>query len=685
MPFGGRFDEYYQLVIKPAIETTTLRPRRADEIYGTNPIISDIWRGIWTARLIVADVTTKNPNVNYELGLAHALGVPTILITQRMEDVPFDYRHRRCIPYDVAGAKWQDELQNRLVKTIEVVLGGESGESHLPWPYDARPLTPGGVAIDHVDPRQLLLQGAGHARTLIARAYGPHGSMVAVPLSSGETVPRNQGLAIIEHMRATVPMEQVAVERARQVAELVTSAVGDGSKTAILLFEALLRAGLEAINGPHLPTDVVRGMSRAVQQVLAEIDGDSQPLSREAIPKVISTACREPLLTDVVGEAFARAGSDGIVAITSGLGNTTQLRVSSGMQIDRGYVSEKFVNQPSGQNCSFEDCLVLITDHRINQIPEILPVLNQVAALKKPLLVVSDELGDEVLQTLLVNNLRGTLPCVAIRCPGSAESRTNLLQDLAIFTGGRAVTRDLGTAVGRIAAQDLGQAGRVTVDRDRTTIAGGKGDKIAVQYHIERLRTTMATSKDPYEKEKLHLRLTNIAGQIATIHIARPTPSELEDAKYRAQAGMHSAKTAIERGYVVGGGAMLFRGAERVRLAKSLSEADRCGVVAVATALEAPLRVLAQKAELDVDATIEGVRARVGTFVGLNAATGVVEDLAVAGVLDSASMLHAALEIAFSQAKTLLLTDSWDKRDVLSSQTHSGQDDTADLADERPF
>ena len=544
MPFGAPFDGYYEHVIKRAVGNAGLAALRADEIYGIKPIIRDIWEAIWRARLIIADVTDRNPNVNYELGMCHSLGVPTILIAKRMEDVPFDYRHRRCIIYDTEEALWEHHLAEAIEKTIAATLAQIEVDTELPWPYDTGSIAQTGgadstISIDN--PREIVLRGVAELERLIEKAYGPLGATVLVSTTAHGALPQRRGLDIANGIRSANVLEDNGIEQMRQMARLVLAAVGDCTKTAILLFHAMLLRGHAAISQGHATEDLLRGMERATQTAVSSLAAQSQPTKGDALLKVALSASGDLRIASAVVEAMNKVGQDGVITIESGNVTEPNLSLAEGMRFDRGYLSDRFATDPETQQSDLENCRLLIYDRRISSMKEILPLLERVARTGAPLLIIAEDVEGEALATLVVNNIRGTLRCAAVRAPGTGDRRTAALQDIAILTGGRAITADIGLSLADADLSDLGTADRVTVTKEETTILGGRGEPATVELHVNYLRTAIARAWDSFDREKLQERLTNFAGRIAAIRVGGSTPHDAEDQRYRAESVAYGA------------------------------------------------------------------------------------------------------------------------------------------------
>lgn len=664
MPLREPFLGYYEHIIKPAAADVSLDALRSDEIYGTRPIIHDIWDAIWRARVIVADVTSRNPNVNYELGLCHSLGVPTILLTQSMGDVPFDYRHRRCIEYHTDRAGWESQLRDKLKKTVQAVLSGTDPEAELTWPYDTHLLRAARTAGDLLtaeNTRGIVIHGAELVRKPIASSFGPLGSHVRITLADGIEHSSRSGVLISRGIRSSNALESKGIESMRQIAQETYNQVGDGSKIAVMLAHSMLKHGHDAIEQGHLPKRVTAGMERAVDLAQGYLTSQAKTATGDDIMGVAQAAAGgDDTIARLVATAIKKVGSEGVIQVDETNSAKSALLFTEGMQFDRGYLSEHFVNDPDRQQCLLENCRVLVHEGKFSSMRSLLPILEFVAKEGAPLLIIAGDLEGEALATLVVNSLRGTLSCAAVKAPAFAAHRTAILEDIAVFTGSKAFTDEKGLSVENATLADLGHASRVTVNITSTTLFGGRGKPEAVEARAKALRAQLEETQDDREREILQTRLANLLGKIAIIQVGGGTATDIAANKYKATAALHSARCAIEEGVVFGGGLALCNASKAVRQLQSEDEAAASGIKAVASALDEPLRVLIENSGRSPTQVLSDIESGRDLRLGFNALDGRLTYLDSAGILDSAMVLRHAVTVALSHAKDILETGAWD-------------------------
>ncbi|HXU35408.1 MAG TPA: chaperonin GroEL [Blastocatellia bacterium] len=663
MPFQDFFDGCYEKIIKPAAVDAGLEAMRADDVYGIGVIIQDIWGLIWKARIVVADVTDKNPNVNYELGLCHALGIPTILITRREEDVPFDYRHRRFILYDTEEVDWVQKLHDDLKKTIEAVLTGSESFTDLQWPYETRAIgEPATISslLAVENPRDIVIEGTLEVKRVIGKAIGPAGLGRSTSVGGREPITYKEGFNILRGLKSANPLQDRGINEMRRVARDILNYAGDGSKTAILLAQAMLENGNETLKRGYLARDVIHGMKTAVDMIVGELQTSAKQVTAVELTQVASTAAQNNDFGRLICEAMEKVGSDGLISSDESRTNETFLEVTEGMEFDRGYLSPYFITDAESNAAVLENPLVLITDKRINSFREMLPLLEQVAAQGKTFLIIAGDVEGEALATLVVNKMRGTLNAVAVKAPGTGDRQRAMLEDIAILTGGKFVSEHLGVRLESIQTSDLGTASRVVVDSEKTTIVEGGGELSAIEARVKSLRARIDDAHSDFEREKVVDRLTKLVGGVATIRIGGMTEVELIDNRYRIQSAMHSSKSAIEEGWLPGGGISLHLASKSVRDSITEEGPEAAGMHVVAEALEVPLVALIGTAGVSSTQVLVKMDDSNQSTTGFNVATKEVEDLVEAGILDSARMLRGALEIAFSHTKAMLETSEWD-------------------------
>lgn len=603
IPFKHPFNSYYDEIIKPAAKAAGLEARKADEIYSTGPIIQDIWRQIWEAPVVIADVTEKNPNVNYELGICHTLGVPTVIITQSLNDVPFDYRHRRCIPYNTQDVDWQRKLKRSITETLRQVLAGEDVFPELSWPYDTSPFRAEkriGPLVPAVEARDLVVRGARMVHDAVAYAFGPHGSHVSLNTGHNQRCYYKSGAAIAGSIHSLDRLEEVGINHAQELARVMRNGVGDGAKTAVLLFQKMLEGGTVALKRNYPLNEIVRGMERAAEASVSAIRSQTKPATRDSILHLARTAAGNSEIATFVAQAFSKAGSDGLVVIERTNDVDTTLEVQEGMHFDRGCIDLALLSssEVEAQECVLESAYILIYDRKIVSMRDLLSLLDQVAKARKPLLIIAEDVEGEALATLVVNRKRGTLDCLAVKAPGFGDRRKALLQDIAILTKGTAITLSSGRSVEGVALDDLGQARTVIVSKDGTTILGGAGES-EVAKHVKSIKKELSATRDPRSIEMLRERLAGLSGAIATVRIGGVGPQECLDSAYSAESALHSIENGVEEGLVPGGGLSLLQATTAVKKLSFRKRSEIAGVAIVADALEEPLRQLLLNSKMD--------------------------------------------------------------------------------------
>jgi chaperonin GroEL len=664
MPFKPPFDSYYEGILKPAAKMAGLEARRADEIYGTGPIIQDIWKQIWGAAVVIADVTGKNPNVNYELGICHTLGVPTVIITQSFDDVPFDYRHRRCIEYDTEGVDWQRVLKKNIVATLKHVLAGEDITPELGWPYDtAAPQKnqKDGTLVPANDARGAVIRGVRIVRDAIAYAFGPQGTHVSMRTADGQQKYYKRGTAIASSIRSADRLEEVGILHASDLAREMRDRFGDGSKTATLMFAKMLDLANHDLDLNHPRSEILKGMERATEAVVSAIRGQSTPATQEILIHVARTAAGgDPRIGAVVVEAFKKAGRDGLIGISSSNNGDISLEAQEGMYFDRGYIDSAMISSTEQQECVLENAYILVYDQKISSIRDLMHLLEEIVKSARPLLIIADDVEGEALATISLNRKRGTLNCLAVRAPGYADTRRALLEDIAVLTGATEISLfRSGRTLASVTLRDLGQARKITVTRDSTSIIGGAGES-ALHSRVEALREELARTTNPYAVEKLRERLAKLSGAIVSIRIGSVSGQSQSDATYHAESAMHSVQKAIEEGSVLGGGLTLLRASAALSQLSFKKAGEVAGVDIVARALEEPAKQLLVNGKVEPESALEKIKKLRAPKVGFNAQAGKLQDLSVAGVWDPVATVTCAVRLAYAHAKTILETGAWD-------------------------
>jgi chaperonin GroEL len=667
LPLRTPFLGYFEKIIKPAALEAGLVAVKADDIYGTRAVMTDIWEHIWRARAVVAIVTGKNPNVNYELGICHALGVPTVLITEKAEDVPFDYRQRRYILYRLREAGWEQKLREDIAKTLKKVLSSPDAEEELSWPYDTFDLSVSGRIgrlVRSEDARGYVVQGAELVAMSLATAFGPTGNRVSVTMPElGRQMAFSSGARIAQRIKSGDPLKTHGVEQMARLAQEVLRIVGDATKTGVFLSTSLLRAGDAALRAGHSPKGVLSGMQRAVETATTSLMTEAHPVTGEQLMGVALSACAfDRPIASLVLEALKRSGKDGIVQVVDGAGGELQLEVQEGMHFDRGFLSPLFVTDPERQECVLENCYILIYERPIGSMIALLPVLEKIAKSGRPLLIISQDVAQDALATLVVNKQHGTLTCAAVKAPATGDQRTAILQDIAILTGGKPFLEETGVPLDDIELSDMGRARKVIVTKEETTIIGGAGIAGEVADRIKQLRIQMSRTTSPYDIERLRERLAKVGGAIVVIKTpAGGTDEDEADSRYKLESALHSCHSAIANGYVIEGGVSFCRAKALVEKLVAKDDSDQAGIEAVSGALVTPLKQILENSEWpDPEGVVKEVLDSPDGRTGFNAETRKVEDLAAAGVLDSAKSLSDALSLAFAYANGILRTAAWD-------------------------
>ncbi len=655
MPFKPLFNEYYTDIIKPAVKDAGLNALRSDEIYGTKPVIRDIWEQIWKARIVVADVTTKNPNVNYELGICHTLGVPTVLITQDMEDVPFDYKYRRCVVYSKEKPNWGDKLRRDITETLKAVFAEPVDIEELRWPYDTEAIKSKLQATalwSSADAIDVVISGARRVVSTLASSFGPNAALVLVTDSSGEQRQVKDAASIAAVVRSGDPLESVGIKQMQSVIRDMHYAVGDYAKTAALVCERLLVGGREAQKSGSDIATIVNEISDTVALVVSALRNRAMPARELAlIQNIASTAaCGDTATAMTVAEAFKRAGKDGVIHTELSPSDETHLECVEGMYFDRGFIDEGFATDESNGTCTLSDCYILLCEKRIASMRDLLPILEQVVRANRSLLVIAEDVEGEALSTLLVNKRRGTLQCAAVKAPGFGDRRRAILEDIATLTGAKAVSVALGLTVANVAIDDLGQAKEIVITKNDTTIRSGAGRPEAIEQRVKGLRIAVERETNSMEREKLRERLARLSGAEVAIRVGGQTRADALNREYRMTSAMYSVRMAVETGCTEGGGVAL----HEVRVAL---ENEACGVLpgrtVVFDALDAPFQQLLTTTSLKTEFKFQDGR-------GLDARTKQVVSMREAGILDPVGSLCKAVEIASIYAKTILQTGAWD-------------------------
>ena len=505
--------------------------------------------------------------------------------------------------------------------------------------------------------RQAVLRGINQLADAVKVTLGPKGRNVVLDKRFGSPTITKDGVTVAKEIDLKDPLENMGAQMAREVASKTSDIAGDGTTTATVLAQAIYREGARNVVAGANPMDIKRGIDRAVEVITAELKKMSKPVSGNMVAQVgtISANNDEPIGT-IIAEAMDKVGKDGVITVEEAKTIETSLEVVEGMQFDRGYLSPYFVTDPERMEIVLEDPVILIHEKRISSLKDLLPLLERVAQSGKPLLVIAEDVEGEALATLVVNKLRGTLKVAAVKAPGYGDRRKAMLEDVAILTGGRAFTEDLGLKLENLTLEDLGRAKKVTIDKDDTTIIEGAGAKQAIEGRIKQIRMQIDDTTSDYDREKLQERLAKLVGGVALIRVGAATETEMKEKKARIEDAMHATKAAVEEGIVPGGGVALLRAAKGLA-ALRLGGDQQIGVNIIARAIEEPLRWIANNAGQEGSIVVAKVK-DMGPEEGFNALTDTYENLVHAGVIDPTKVVRSALENSASIASLLLTTEA---------------------------
>ena len=510
------------------------------------------------------------------------------------------------------------------------------------------------------DARERVLRGATVLADAVRVTLGPRSKCVLIGRKWGPPLICNDGVTIVKEIDLEDPEQNLGAHMLREAAERTSDVVGDGTTTSTLLAHAILAEGLKNLAAGASAVDIKRGLDRGLRAALAAIRAVSKPVAsrKEKAQVAALSAHNDQTLGDFVAEAMDRVGGEGVVTVEEAKGTETAIEVVDGMQFDRGLLSPYFVTDAEKQQAVLENPAILLHEGKIASLKEFLPFLETVVQARRPLVVIAESVEAEALATLVVNRLRGILDCVAVKAPGYGDRRKELMQDMAILTGGRFLSADLGVTLDAVKPADLGSATRVAVGRDTTTIIGGRGDRQAIAARCAEIRRQAKEAKSDYDREKLEERLAKLAGGVAIIRVGAPTEAELKNRKEALDDAISATRAAIAEGIVPGGGVSLLRAIDAVEAEERLCDGDeRTGVRILAHALEVPTRTIAENSAADGGVVVADVRRGTGAH-GFDAARGIVCDLVEAGIVDPTKVVRTALENAVSVAGTLLLTEA---------------------------
>ena len=510
--------------------------------------------------------------------------------------------------------------------------------------------------------RHALMRGVNQLADAVKVTLGPKGRNVVIDKKFGAPTITKDGVTVAKEIDVADPVANLGARMVREVASKTSDVAGDGTTTATVLAQAIIREGGKNVAAGANPMGIKRGIEKAVEKTVAELKALSQPVSGNMVAQVGTISANDDAtIGRIIAEAMDKVGKDGVITVEEARTMETSLDVVEGMQFDRGYLSPYFVTDPDRMECVLEEPLILIHEKKISNLKDLLPVLERVAQLGKPLLVVAEDLEGEALATLVVNKLRGTLKVAGVKAPGYGDRRKAMLEDIAILTNGRAITEDLGIKLENLKVEDLGRAKRVVIDKDNTTIIEGAGTRKAIEGRVKQIRTQIDDTTSDYDREKLQERLAKLVGGVAVIKVGAATESEMKEKKARVEDAMHATKAAVEEGIVPGGGVALLRASAVLdSFAKdgSLDDDERLGVEIVRRASEEPCRWIASNAGFEGSIVAAKVKEASDRHWGFNAQSEKYEDLVTAGVIDPTKVVRTALTNASSIASLLLTTEA---------------------------
>src|SRR6184192_3123866 len=532
------------------------------------------------------------------------------------------------------------------------------------------------------DARDKILRGVNVLADAVTVTLGPRGRNVVLEKSFGPPNVTKDGVTVAKEIELEDKFENMGAQMVKEVASKTSDVAGDGTTTATVLARAIFTEGLKMVAAGHDPMTLKRGIDKAVGAIVNELKALSKPTKEQKEIAQVGTisANNDSTIGEIIAEAMSKVGKEGVITVEEAKSLDTQLEVVEGMQFDRGYLSPYFVTDPDRMECVFEDVYILIHEKKISAMKDLLPLLEQVAKSGRPLLIIAEDVEGEALATLVVNKIRGTLQCVAVKAPGFGDRRKAMLEDVAILTGGRVIAEELGMKLENVTLTDLGRCKRLVVDKDNTTLIDGAGKKADIEGRIKQIRAQIEETTSDYDREKLQERLAKLVGGVAVIRVGAATEVEMKEKKARVEDAMHATRAAVEEGIVAGGGVALLR-ARSALDALELDEGQRAGVNIVRRALEEPLRWIARNAGQDGAVVLEKVREAKDAF-GFNAATEEYEDLIKAGIIDPTKVVRTALQNAASVAGLLLTTEARvaekpkeEKPAASASMPHGGGED----------
>ena len=507
------------------------------------------------------------------------------------------------------------------------------------------------------DARQASLRGVNKLADAVQVTLGPKGRNVLIEKKFGSPLMTKDGVTVAKEVELKDKHENMGAQLVREVASKTSDVAGDGTTTATVLARAIYREGIKAVVSGANTMEIKKGIDLAVETVVKAIDEIKKPVEGNAIAQVGTISANgDEEIGKIIAEAMGKVGKDGVITVEEAKGRETELTVVEGMQFDRGYLSPYFVTNPDQMKVELENPYILAYEKKISNMRDLLPLLEQVVNSRRPLLIIAEDIDGEALATLVVNKIRGTINVAAVKAPGFGDRRKAMLEDIAILTGGKAISEDLGLKLENLTLTDLGTAKKVTIDKETTTLVEGAGTTEAIQGRVKQIRSQVDISTSDYDKEKLQERLAKLVGGVAVIKVGAASETEMKEKKARVEDAMHATKAAVEDGIVAGGGVALLRAIAKLDALKVIGD-QATGIAIVRKALEEPTRQIANNAGVEGSVVVNTVREGKGNF-GFNAATGEFGDMVAFGVVDPAKVTKSALRNAASVAAMMLTTEA---------------------------
>lgn len=508
--------------------------------------------------------------------------------------------------------------------------------------------------------RRAILRGVEQLAKAVKVTLGPKGRNVVLDKKFGAPTITKDGVTVAKEIELKDPYENMGAELVKEVASKTSDIAGDGTTTATLLAESIFREGMKNVTAGANPMALKRGIEKAVEKVIDELGKLAKPINvkdKKEVSQVASIAANnDHEIGDLIADAMTKVGKDGVITVEEGKASKTELELVEGMEFDQGYLSPYFVTDAEKMEVSLEDPYILIHEKKISSMKDIIPLLEKVARAGKPLLIISEETEGEVLATLVVNKIRGTLQCAAVKAPGYGDRRKAMLEDIAVLTGGKAITEDLGIKLENVKLEDLGRAKRVRIDKDNTTVVEGAGKTADIQARISQIKKQIEDTDSDYDKEKLQERLAKLAGGVAVINVGAATETEMKERKARVEDALHATRAAVEEGIVPGGGVALLRCVDALDKVKASGD-EQVGVNIIRRALEEPIRTIANNAGMEGSVVLQKVK-ELKTNEGYDADKDSYGDMMAAGIIDPKKVTRSALQNAASIASLMITTEA---------------------------